>query len=61
MVQEMALPENGSFEGIEAAPVWLDDIQYGRCVPFGATKESELGREKGRYDIESYLAYKRVV
>jgi acyl-CoA reductase-like NAD-dependent aldehyde dehydrogenase len=46
-------------EGIEATSVWLDDIQHSsRYPPFDGTKESDPGREKGRYRIESYLAYK---
>jgi len=45
-------------DGIEPASVWLDDIQHSsRHLPFGSMKESDLGREKGRYGVESYLAY----
>ncbi|MBN8292936.1 aldehyde dehydrogenase family protein [Rhodobacter sp. NTK016B] len=46
-------------EGIEAGSVWLNDIQRSsHYVPFGGMKESGLGREKGRYGVESYLEYK---
>ena len=46
-------------EGIEATSVCLDDIRHSsRYLPFGDMKEGDLGREKGRYGIESYLAYK---
>jgi len=27
-------------------------------VPFGGMKESGMGREKGRYNVEFYLEYK---
>lgn len=46
-------------EGMEAGSVWLNDIQRSsHYVPFGGMKESGLGREKGRYGVESYLEYK---
>ncbi|GAB4273079.1 MAG: aldehyde dehydrogenase family protein [Pararhodobacter sp.] len=46
-------------EGFEAGSVWLNDIQRSsHHVPFGGMKESGLGREKGRYGVESYLEYK---
>lgn len=46
-------------EGFEAGSVWLNDIQRSsHYVPFGGMKESGLGREKGRYGVESYLEYK---
>lgn len=46
-------------EGIEAGSVWLNDIQRSsHYVPFGGMKESGIGREKGRYGVESYLEYK---
>lgn len=46
-------------EGLEAGSVWLNDIQRSsHHVPFGGMKESGLGREKGRYGVESYLEYK---
>ena len=46
-------------EGLEAGSVWLNDIQRSsHYVPFGGMKESGIGREKGRYGVESYLEYK---
>ena len=46
-------------EGMEAGSVWLNDIQRSsHYEPFGGVKESGLGREKGRYGVESYLEYK---
>lgn len=46
-------------EGLEAGSVWLNDIQRSsHFVPFGGMKHSGLGREKGRYGVESYLEYK---
>ena len=46
-------------EGLEAGSVWLNDIQRSsHYVPFGGMKESGMGREKGRYGVESYLEYK---
>lgn len=46
-------------EELEAGSVWLNDIhRSSHYVPFGGMKESGLGREKGRYGVESYLEYK---
>lgn len=46
-------------ESFEVGSVWLNDIQRSsHHVPFGGMKESGLGREKGRYGVESYLEYK---
>ena len=46
-------------EALEAGSVWLNDIQRSsHYVPFGGVKESGIGREKGRYGVESYLEYK---
>lgn len=46
-------------EALEAGSVWLNDIQRSsHYVPFGGMKESGIGREKGRYGVESYLEYK---
>lgn len=46
-------------EGMEAGSVWLNDIQRSsHYEPFGGVKESGIGREKGRYGVESYLEYK---
>ncbi|MCB1339196.1 MAG: aldehyde dehydrogenase family protein [Maritimibacter sp.] len=48
-------------EGLEAGSVWLNDIhRSSHYVPFGGMKESGLGREKGRYGVESYLEYKTI-
>lgn len=48
-------------EGLEAGSVWLNDIQRSsHYVPFGGMKESGIGREKGRYGVESYLEYKTI-
>ena len=48
-------------EGLEAGSVWLNDIQRSsHYVPFGGMKESGVGREKGRYGVESYLEYKTI-
>lgn len=46
-------------EGLEVGSVWLNDIhRSSHYVPFGGMKESGIGREKGRYGVESYLEYK---
>ena len=46
-------------EGLEAGSVWLNDIhRSSHYVPFGGMKESGIGREKGRYGVESYLEWK---
>ena len=46
-------------EEIEAGSVWINNIhRSSHNVPFGGMKESGIGREKGRYGIESYLEYK---
>ena len=46
-------------EAIEAGSVWINDIhRSNHNVPFGGMKESGIGREKGRYGVESYLEYK---
>ena len=46
-------------EEIEAGSVWINDIhRSNHNVPFGGMKESGIGREKGRYGVESYLEYK---
>ena len=46
-------------ESIEAGSVWINDIhRSNHNVPFGGMKESGIGREKGRYGVESYLEYK---
>jgi succinate-semialdehyde dehydrogenase/glutarate-semialdehyde dehydrogenase len=35
-----------------------EEIEAGSVLPFGGMKESGIGREKGRYGVESYLEYK---
>lgn len=46
-------------EEIEAGSVWINNIhRSSHTVPFGGMKESGIGREKGRYGVESYLEYK---
>ena len=46
-------------EEIEAGSVWINNIhRSNHNVPFGGMKESGIGREKGRYGVESYLEYK---
>lgn len=48
-------------EQIDAGSVWVNDIRRSHHnVPFGGMKDSGIGREKGRYGIESYLEYKTV-
>ena len=48
-------------ERIEAGSVWVNDIHRSyHDVPFGGMKESGVGREKGRYGVESYLEYKTI-
>jgi succinate-semialdehyde dehydrogenase / glutarate-semialdehyde dehydrogenase len=46
-------------EEIDAGSVWINNIhRSNHNVPFGGMKESGIGREKGRYGVESYLEYK---
>ncbi len=48
-------------ERLEAGSVWVNNIQRSHHnAPFGGIKDSGIGREKGRYGIESYLEYKTV-
>jgi succinate-semialdehyde dehydrogenase/glutarate-semialdehyde dehydrogenase len=48
-------------ERIEAGSVWVNNIHRSyHDVPFGGMKESGIGREKGRYGVESYLEYKTI-
>lgn len=48
-------------ERIEAGSVWVNDIhRSSHHVPFGGMKESGVGREKGRFGVESYLEYKTI-
>ena len=44
---------------VQAGTVWTNTWMDGFSeLPFGGMKESGLGREKGRYGVESYLDYK---
>lgn len=46
-------------ERINAGSVWVNDIhRSNHSAPFGGMKQSGIGREKGRYGVESYLEYK---
>ena len=46
-------------EGMETGLVWMNNIQRSsHYTPFGGVKESGVGREKGRWGVESYLEYK---
>jgi succinate-semialdehyde dehydrogenase / glutarate-semialdehyde dehydrogenase len=46
-------------ERINAGSVWVNDIhRSSHSAPFGGMKQSGIGREKGRYGVESYLEYK---
>ena len=48
-------------ERIRAGSVWVNNIHRSHhTVPFGGMKQSGVGREKGRYGVESYLEYKTV-
>ena len=48
-------------ERINAGSVWVNDIhRSNHSAPFGGMKQSGVGREKGRYGVESYLEYKTV-
>jgi succinate-semialdehyde dehydrogenase / glutarate-semialdehyde dehydrogenase len=48
-------------ERINAGSVWVNDIhRSNHAAPFGGMKQSGVGREKGRYGVESYLEYKTV-
>ena len=48
-------------ERINAGSVWVNDIhRSNHSAPFGGMKQSGLGREKGRYGVESYLEYKTI-
>lgn len=48
-------------ERLEAGSVWVNDIQRSdQRAPFGGTKQSGIGREKGRYGVEAYLEYKTI-
>ena len=48
-------------ERLEAGSVWVNNIQRSHNnAPFGGIKDSGIGREKGRYGVESYLEYKTI-
>ncbi len=48
-------------ERINAGSVWVNNIhRSNHHVPFGGMKQSGVGREKGRYGVESYLEYKTI-
>ncbi|SEI60785.1 succinate-semialdehyde dehydrogenase / glutarate-semialdehyde dehydrogenase [Deinococcus reticulitermitis] len=48
-------------EAFEAGSVWINNIhRSSNLAPFGGYKQSGVGREKGRYGLESYLEYKTV-
>jgi succinate-semialdehyde dehydrogenase / glutarate-semialdehyde dehydrogenase len=48
-------------ERINAGSVWVNDIHRSHhSAPFGGMKQSGIGREKGRYGVESYLEYKTI-
>lgn len=48
-------------ERINAGSVWVNDIHRSHhSAPFGGMKQSGLGREKGRWGVESYLEYKTI-
>jgi succinate-semialdehyde dehydrogenase / glutarate-semialdehyde dehydrogenase len=48
-------------ERINAGSVWVNDIHRSHHrAPFGGMKQSGIGREKGRYGVESYLEYKTI-
>lgn len=56
LAKAMTLAEN-----INAGSVWVNNIhRSNHNVPFGGMKESGVGREKGRYGVESYLEYKTI-
>lgn len=48
-------------EELEAGSVWINNIQRSyHDVPFGGVKQSGIGREKGRYGIESFTELKTI-
>lgn len=48
-------------EAFEAGSVWINNIhRSSNLAPFGGFKQSGVGREKGKYGLESYLEYKTV-
>jgi len=48
-------------ERINAGSIWVNNIhRSSHNVPFGGMKQSGIGREKGRFGVESYLEYKTI-
>jgi succinate-semialdehyde dehydrogenase / glutarate-semialdehyde dehydrogenase len=48
-------------ERINAGSVWVNNIHRSHhTAPFGGMKQSGIGREKGRWGVESYLEYKTI-
>ena len=48
-------------ERINAGSVWVNNIHRSfHSAPFGGMKQSGIGREKGRWGVESYLEYKTI-
>lgn len=48
-------------ERINAGSVWVNDIhRSSHSAPFGGMRQSGLGREKGRYGVQSYLEHKSI-
>ena len=48
-------------ERINAGSVWVNNIHRShQSAPFGGMKQSGIGREKGRWGVESYLEYKTI-
>lgn len=48
-------------ERIRAGSVWVNDIHRSHhTAPFGGMKQSGIGREKGRFGVESYVDYKTI-
>jgi succinate-semialdehyde dehydrogenase / glutarate-semialdehyde dehydrogenase len=48
-------------ERIDAGSVWVNNIHRSHhTAPFGGMKQSGIGREKGRWGVESYLEHKTI-
>ena len=46
---------------LETGIVWINTwMQRDLRTPFGGMKQSGIGREKGRWGVESYLEYKTI-
>jgi acyl-CoA reductase-like NAD-dependent aldehyde dehydrogenase len=49
-------------QDLDAGTVWVNnDDNFDRACPFGGTKESGWGREKGEYALENYTTVKCVM